>query len=140
MEGYEECSDEEKYGDFWDGHRVYQMPIVCRKWQAVRRPHTFSPYIGISTQIMFSSQAEFLAYLWWITFSAQTLYNIPPWINYSPFRVTTMGFAIHSAQEPSTQLPFQSRPIPGPKSFNKELELKGDDTYPPAKVRKFVIH
>jgi hypothetical protein len=29
----------------------------------------------------------------------------------------------------------QARPIPGPKSFNKELELNGDDTHPPAKVR-----
>lgn len=28
----------------------------------------------------------------------------------------------------------QARPIPGPKSFNRELELNGDGTHPPAKV------
>lgn len=28
----------------------------------------------------------------------------------------------------------QARPIPGPKSFNKELELKGSNIYPPAKA------
>lgn len=41
----------------------------------------------------------------------------------------------HTIQDGET-LP-QARPIPGPKSFNRELELNGDDKYPPAKVRKF---
>jgi hypothetical protein len=45
---------------------------------------------------------------------------------------------VQSTQDSSTPLPFQSRPIPGPKSFNRELELKGDDTYPAAKVGNFV--
>jgi hypothetical protein len=48
--------------------------------------------------------------------------------------------AVHNAQESSAPLPFQSRPIPGPKSFNKELELNGNDTYPAAKVRNFGIY
>ncbi|KAE9367846.1 alpha-ketoglutarate-dependent taurine dioxygenase [Stipitochalara longipes BDJ] len=32
----------------------------------------------------------------------------------------------------------QARPIPGPKSFNRELELNGDDIYPPAKYPHYL--
>jgi hypothetical protein len=42
--------------------------------------------------------------------------------------------AVQGAQDSATPLPFQSRPIPGPKSFNKELELNGNEIHPPAKV------
>ena len=56
-------------------------------------------------------------------------------MNKTKFHIARMApSAVSSPPGTSAPLQFQSRPIPGPKSFNRELELKGDDTYPAAKV------
>ncbi|KAF8849311.1 taurine dioxygenase [Acephala macrosclerotiorum] len=46
--------------------------------------------------------------------------------------------AAPSATDPTKPTIAQARPIPGPKSFNKELELNGNDKYPAAKYPNYL--